>query len=118
MLLCEDDALVRESVEELLALQQCQVVAVATLAAARQALQPRDGGAPFDLLITDLNLPDGGGLALAHEARRRWPQLRVAIASGRGGREAAAEIDGALHLDKPFGIEDLEALVRALRPGG
>lgn len=112
VLLCEDDALVRESLVELLDGMGCTVDGCGTLAQAREALALRRP----DLLVTDLNLPDGTGLSLALEARALWPQTAVAVASGRGAREAAAQLPGAVHLDKPFSFNDLEDLLARL-PG-
>lgn len=109
VLLCEDDALVRESLVELLAGMGCEVRGCDSVAAARAALAER---LP-ELLITDLRLPDGDGLQLAREARALSPGMRIAVASGRGSREAAAQVPGALALDKPFSFDDLEALLRA-----
>lgn len=120
VLLCEDDDLVRDSLDELLTLLDCQVLCTQTLADARRVLQPAEGmpvaaSAPFDLLITDLQLPDGSGLDLAHEARAWWPELGLVFASGQGGRHAASQFPDAHHLEKPFGFEELELLLRHLR---
>lgn len=110
VLLCEDDALVRESLIELLSGMGCTVSGCGTVAQAREAMARR---LP-DLLITDLNLPDGHGLALAREARAQSARMAIAVASGRGGREAASQVAGAVHLDKPFGFADIEDLLAQL----
>jgi PAS domain S-box-containing protein len=114
VLLCEDDALVRETVAELLTDLQCEVHAAATVAQAR-ALLPQ---AQPHLLITDLILPDGDGASLAAWARQVQPALHLAIASGRGSAQAAAALPGAVALPKPFDIDDLAALVQRVRASG
>ncbi|MDT7835053.1 hybrid sensor histidine kinase/response regulator [Aquabacterium sp. OR-4] len=113
VLLCEDDELVRDSLTELLTGMGCSVSACGSLAEARSALAVQTP----DLLITDLALPDGQGLDLAREARALSARMLIAVASGRGGREAAAQVRDALHLDKPFGIDDLEDLLARMATG-
>ncbi|MEN6586862.1 MAG: EAL domain-containing protein [Sulfuricella sp.] len=63
------------------------VVRVApTLAAAREALKrPED----FDLVLSDLGVPDGSGLELLYEIRERGLSLAVVILTGSGDQEAA-----------------------------
>jgi PAS domain S-box-containing protein len=36
----------------------------------------------FDLVFTDLSMPDVDGWALAEEIRRRWPQLKIVMVTG------------------------------------
>jgi PAS domain S-box-containing protein len=111
VLVCEDDALVRESLDELLQGLDCTVATAATVAQARDVLpQWRP-----DLLITDLGLHDGNGQALAAWALAQQPGLVVAIASGRGSHEAATDLPGAYALPKPFDIDQLTALLDAVR---
>ena len=69
VLLVEDEELNRALVRAILArtaepaVQDIQLVEVPTLAAARQAL----AGTRVDVVLLDLNLPDGNGLSLAAE---------------------------------------------------
>lgn len=76
----------------------------------------RDG--PIDVLFTDIVMPGGmTGIALAHEARRRRPGLKVLFTSGYA--EPAA-VKGSLlttnvdWLGKPYGIKELGAKLRKL----
>jgi CheY-like chemotaxis protein len=110
VLLCEDDDLVRDALADLLDGMGCQVCACASLAEAQAALQAR---LP-QVLITDLRLPDGDGLVLAQAARALSPGMVIAVASGRGGRAAATQVHDAVLLEKPFGIDALEALLARL----
>lgn len=112
VLICEDDELVRESLMELLNGMGCTVTGCATSSAARAALAQHSP----DLLITDLSLPDGNGLDLARHARHGSAGMAIAVASGRGSREAAAQVPGAVALDKPFSFDDLVDLLDRL-PG-
>ena len=72
------------------------------------------------LIFTDISMPGGMlGSDLAHEARRRWPHIKVLYTSGHeeqtlrseGGLEADAEL-----IRKPYRIDDLgERVSRLLR---
>jgi len=38
--------------------------------------------APFDLVFTDLSMPEMDGWAVASEVRRRWPGVKVVLITG------------------------------------
>lgn len=40
--------------------------------------------APFDVLLTDINLPKMSGLELAQNVVLAWPQVKIIFASGYG----------------------------------
>ena len=60
---------------------------VTSLAEARARLAPEQPG--FDILLTDLLLPDGNGLELLAEVRDRKLPLAVVIITGSGDQDAA-----------------------------
>jgi signal transduction histidine kinase len=65
---------------------------------------------PYDVLITDVGLPDGCGWDLVTAARARWPRLRIGVVTGWEPRgDAAAEADFSLR--KPVAPRDLLRLV-------
>ena len=77
-------------------------------AGAQAALAFIDSDNPIDLLFTDIVMPDMNGRALADEARRRRPGIRVLFATGY----ARGEDGGGLHqelrlIGKPFTVEQL-----------
>ena len=111
ILYVEDNEFIRESFAELLATAQRRIVAVADGAAALEALRGQD----VNLLITDINLPDGSGLDVAREALRQNPHLPVIVCSGHDLREVARSLGPTAHpLRKPFDPDELEALVERL----
>jgi DNA-binding response OmpR family regulator len=111
ILYVEDNALVRESFAELLATGDRRVVCVADGAGARAALREQD----VDLLMTDINLPDGSGLDVAREALGQNPSLPVIVCSGGDLSDVARSLGPTAHpLRKPFELDELEALVERL----
>ncbi len=118
-LVVEDEAGLRQTITRFLARRGIEAVAVADAEAARDAL--RRGA--FDVVVTDVRLPGGGGATFAERLRQEQPALvgRVIVASGDLTSELAREMiaaTGAATLEKPFDLNRLETLIRevARRP--
>ncbi|MFL5320219.1 MAG: response regulator [Myxococcaceae bacterium] len=84
-LIVDDDALARRALEDILARGGFFPVSVPDI---RTALTQLDGGAP-DLVIADLVLPDGSGIQLVEEIRRRPGLHRCAVIAISARREPA-----------------------------
>jgi signal transduction histidine kinase/CheY-like chemotaxis protein len=73
---------------------------------------------PFDLLLTDINMPEISGLELAERARAEHPLLGIVIMTGYGSFDnmtRAIRAGIADFITKPFDIEDLRlTIARAL----
>ncbi len=111
ILYVEDNDLVREMFAELLAAVGRRVVCIADAAGAREVLREQH----VNLLITDINLPDGSGLEVAREALGQNPRLPVIVCSGQDLRDVVPSLGPTAHpLSKPFELEELEALVARL----
>jgi PAS domain S-box-containing protein len=118
VLLVEDDAAVREFVEEVLRGAGLDVLVAANPAealaiAARQSLG-------LDLLITDLVMPAMSGTELADRLATLRPGLRVLFISGYPEEEIATRglrLNGAHCLAKPFTPGQLRQEVRVLLEG-
>lgn len=111
ILYVEDNDLVRETFAELIATADRRVVCAADGARARAALREQN----VDLLMTDINLPDGSGLDVAREALAQNPRLPVIVCSGQDLRDIALSLGPTAHpLRKPFELDELEALVERL----
>ena len=84
VLLVEDEARPRDAIAHALDEAGLGVAGAANAEAALSAADA-DPGPPPAVLVTDTGLaPDGmDGLALAEEARRRWPGLGVVYVTGR-----------------------------------
>ena len=112
LLLVDDDPLVRELVGEQL---RCAGFSVTTCGEGRTAIERLDSGLPFDLLLTDFAMPEMNGVSLAHEARKRRPNLPVVVLTGYTSEaaDAAGDADFAL-LRKPIDSVALIGRVAAL----
>lgn len=111
ILYVEDNDYIRQSCAELLAAEGRRIVCAADGAGAREALRQQN----VDLLLTDINLPDGSGLDVAREALRQNPTLSVIVCSAHDLRDVARSLGPTAHpLRKPFELDELEALVERL----
>ena len=111
ILYVEDNHAIRESFAELLATQDRRIVCVADGAGARQALREQR----VDLLMTDIELPDGSGLDVAREALQQNPGLPVIVCSGHDLGDVTRSLGLTAHpLRKPVDLDELEALVERL----
>jgi two-component system, chemotaxis family, CheB/CheR fusion protein len=75
---------------------------------AKEAMQLADAE-NFDLLITDINLPDGDGFTLGRQLRDKYGFKSISL-SGRTIEDEGHEFDA--HLTKPIEIEKLLAVIR------
>ena len=111
ILYVEDNDYIRESFAELLATAERRIVCVADGAGARAALREQE----VNLLMTDINLPDGSGLDVAREALRQNPRLPVIVCSGHDVTDVARALGPTAHpMRKPVDLDELEALIERL----
>ena len=111
ILYVEDNDYIRESFAELLATAERRIVCVGDGAGAREALREQN----VDLLMTDINLPDGSGLDVAREALRQNPRLPVIVCSGHDSAGVARSLGPTAHpLSKPIDLDELKALIDRL----
>jgi DNA-binding response OmpR family regulator len=116
VLLVDDEIELRSVVTRALTQEGHAVSTAGTLASAREALEP-----PPDVLVLDLALPDGVGLALCRElrmARSQVPILVLTAHSEVARRVEALDAGADDFLAKPFAVAELRARVRALARRG
>jgi len=107
ILLVEDHEPTRTTLAGLLARRRYQVAEAATVAEARALA----GKKSFDLLITDIGLPDGNGYDLMNELGKK-NHLRGIALTGYGMEHDVARSENVgfdAHLTKPVRIQSLEA---------
>ncbi len=117
ILLVEDHAPTSNTLTRLLTRRQYEVVSASCLADARAAASREN----FDLLISDIGLPDGNGYELMSELRGRHKLIGIAL-TGYGMEEDVGRSQAAgfvAHLTKPISVQALEnALTTATRAAG
>ncbi|MDQ4080983.1 MAG: response regulator, partial [Gemmatimonadota bacterium] len=112
ILLVEDNDDGREFLRMVLQSHGHEVESVATLTEGLRRLETKAKGSPYEVLISDIGLPDGSGWDLVRTARARWPRMRIGVVTGwEGGRTAPTEVDFVLR--KPIPPAELVALVGA-----
>ena len=73
---------------------------------------------PFDLLMTDMNMPDPDGMTVIREARRLQPGIFTLMITGHAGHYPLAEIVVTGTADvifKPFHMNELKARLALTR---
>lgn len=115
ILVAEDEVAVREFIRRVLELRGHEVVVVGDGAEAVVKLARM----PFDLLITDVAMPNMDGVELSLKVGRDYPNLSVLLMSGYAlpPRRRADDIGSlaSMVLQKPFSMVDLnEAVERML----
>jgi CheY-like chemotaxis protein len=120
ILLIDDDDLVRETLTRSLRDAGFETESVATGQLAIQLLMSQ----PFDLVVTDIIMPDCDGIETINQITKGWPGLKIIAISGGGLGSAnlylsTAEGLGAnLTLTKPFRPSELvRAIERCLGRG-
>jgi DNA-binding NtrC family response regulator len=112
VLIVDDEAAIRESLQTLLEMEGYQVETAST---ALQGLE-RIGEREFDLILLDLALPDRNGIDLLADLRIHNPQLSIIMITAYGTVENAVSAmqAGAVNfVQKPWDNEKLLADVRA-----
>lgn len=113
LLVVEDDTLIADSLTRSLGPLGNTVEVFSRLSEARAAL----ANGQFDLVVLDLGLPDGNGLSLLADLRRRGNATPVLILTARDGvaeRVEGLDLGADDYLTKPFSLPELQARVRAL----
>jgi PAS domain S-box-containing protein len=115
ILVAEDEDAIRMVATRVLQRAGYTVVAAASGEEALEQLAKHGGG--ITMLMTDLVMPGMTGLELAHEARRRFPALKVLFASGYSADAAdghLAEFENWNFIEKPYGVKELATEVRRI----
>ncbi len=110
VLVCDDEASLREMLGVLLRRNGYDVALVGTVEGARALLAERS----FDVVITDLSLPDGSGMDVLGAARAADDAIQTILITAYGSTEVAVEamrLGAYDYVQKPFRNHELLALI-------
>lgn len=74
-----------------------------------------------NLVISDINMPDMGGLAFLKELSRRFPSTNVIMITAYGGVESyleAMNLGAFEYLHKPVRLNELRSVIKKIFNGG
>jgi DNA-binding NtrC family response regulator len=112
VLLVEDEEFLRALASDRLRDEGFRVLEAAAAADAIALLEEHP---EIDVLFTDVDMPGPvDGLGLAAQARRRRPHLHVIMTSGQWTATTADVPEGAMFVQKPYSLEAVARLVKAL----
>jgi two-component system, cell cycle response regulator CpdR len=112
VLIVDDEDSMRQLVARAIAMDGHDITTAADGAEALEIL----GGAdvPFELLLTDIQMPIMDGIALALAAARDFPDLTILLMTGFADqRERASGLNAIAHdvITKPFSVADIRTAV-------
>ena len=111
ILIVDDERSMREMLEILLRREGYEVAVAENGSAAIALLQQR----PFDMLISDVRMPDISGVDVLRKAKELNPTIIGIMITAYGSKESIQEVlrlQAADYLDKPFNVEELKFRIR------
>ncbi|MGB7925921.1 MAG: PAS domain S-box protein [Pyrinomonadaceae bacterium] len=114
ILVVDDESFVRETLGDML---EALSHRVATAGSGREAIEILDSD-HFDLVFTDLSMPEMDGWEVAREIRRRWPEMSIVLVTGYGKGTAPPTgeknlINGVI--GKPFDFAQVSETIAKIR---
>ncbi len=113
VLLVEDNVEVRAALRSMLVTLGFTVVEAGNGVEALEVLQVH---ADITILITDVTMPEMGGIELASEARAMLPELKVLLVSGYTATTVEGSRTGDPLLTKPFTLDELKQKLAGFSP--
>jgi len=113
ILIAEDDRAVREFVSRALRQDGHDITAVSDGQQALNELKKNQ----FDMLLTDIVMPQMDGIALAFKAAMDYPDLPVLLMTGYAAeRQRAHNLDALIQdvISKPFTLQEIREAVRKM----
>lgn len=118
VLLVEDDTAIATVIEAALEDEGLAITRVASITARDAALSK----APYDVMLTDVMLEDGDGLATLANVRREAPVMPVIVLSAQNTLDTAvraSDSDAFEYFPKPFDLDELvQAVCQAIGASG
>ncbi len=121
ILVVDDDVAIAKSFSRLVRILFPLSTIVESKTSVLDAITEIASAGPFDLVITDCHMPDGGGAAVITAARLRCANTHIKtktiLMSGEAGEEEIKKIEPDLFLQKPISIDKLKVSIVQLVPG-
>lgn len=115
VLVIDDEAIVRVSCERVLKPVGFEVMVTSRGDEAIELLEKE----PYDVVLTDLKMPDMDGLEVLKIIKERWPDIQVIIITGYGTINTAVQaikMGAYEYIEKPFTPQDiLEVVEKAIK---
>ncbi|GBE01689.1 sporulation initiation phosphotransferase F [bacterium BMS3Bbin06] len=106
VLVIDDEAIVRVSCQRVLEPAGYEVIVTSRGDDAISLLEKER----FDLVLTDLKMPDMDGIEVLKTIKKRWPEIHVVIITGYGTISTAVlaiKLGAYEYIEKPFTPEDI-----------
>jgi signal transduction histidine kinase len=119
ILVVEDDPTTLNAIQDLLEAQEYRVLTAPNGAEAMQIFELNPGA--IDLLVSDMVMPEMGGLALYNQVKDKWPQVKILFVTGHPmGAESKSLLEEKRinWLHKPFSVPEFFATVEDLLGSG
>jgi DNA-binding NtrC family response regulator len=113
LLLVDDDRDLSDALSSFIKSKGVLVASCNTTAEAKTLLQSE--GERFQILLSDLRLPDGDGLELIELAKTKNPAILAALMTGYASLETALkaiQLGAYDYITKPFSLNEIEILIR------
>lgn len=113
LLLVDDDRDLGDALAEFLKSKGLSVTSASTCLEALNLLRSERNH--FDIVLTDLRLPDGDGLSLIETAKLKNPLVLAALMTGYASLETALkaiQLGAYDYITKPFSLNEIEILIR------
>lgn len=113
VLLLEDDFLISKTLKMSLSYQGFNVVIATSLSTAEQLFANQE----FDMLILDVNLPDGDSFGLCQRMRAQNANIPIIMLTARTDEDSAVKgMTGGAddYVRKPFGVQELTLRMKKL----
>ena len=111
VLIIDDEEIIRAGCERILRPEGYEVKAAKSGSEGIRALE----SSSFDLVVTDLKMPDIDGIEVLVKIKEKWPDTEVIVMTGYGTVQSAVRAMKAGvfdYIEKPFSPDDLLELVR------
>lgn len=119
IIICDDHPLITEGLQSFIGSnKEMQIVATASTAQELMEILPKYEA---DVLLLDISLPDGNGIDLCGEVKKKYPEIQVIALSNHNERSMIIRMlsnNASGYLIKSTSIKELEKAIKMVHSGG